>query len=1020
MPRHADPSGDGANPAPTVSGRDGRAVAWRLLTILAALALVAMTWAFTLFSVRIERQEATLRAEGSVNNLALAVEWQLNRQLQGVDHILMGLVEEWKSDPLHFDPGAWRRRAALPRETVGEGALQVHLLDAQGAVMASTQPDMQRQSLADRDFFLAQRGPGPKGLFIGPAIRWTATGRWEINLSRRLERNEGSFAGVVVITYDPWVLTGLLEQVDVGPHGLISLVGGDGVIRALVSPGAVSPGEDIRSTEMFRQMQRSPQGVWTGPSAPDRRVRLHAFRKLRDLDLTVVVGAAEDEAMSSAEVWQTTAQLFAAGISVLVLGMAALLLRLMRQGREREQRLDRDRAVLEQAYTALEQAHAGTEAKASQIAAMLAGMSDGVMMLDGELRLVQWNDRFACSTGVPPENLRIGVPMADLLRAQARAGEFGRVDVEEEVSRRIAQLHVARHPGQPATVVMERIRPDGSTLELRRSVLPDGGFVTLYTDITARKRAEEAERHARRIAEEAAEQKSRFVAIVSHEIRTPLNAVVNSLALLDRSGLSPAQRRLAETASQAGDALMELVHDILELSKMEAGQLTVRPTVFALRPVLDGVVEMFRAQAAERGIRLLVELAADIPEQLRTDGGRLRQVLMNFVSNATKFSRPGDVVLRAEATLLAGRTCLLVSVSDQGPRIPQAQASQLFQPFSRLDNARQQGTPGTGLGLAICERLTRLLGGQIGLDTAISGGNRFWVAIPLEGATQMRRPTIAPVILLPRRRRATVLLVEDIAASHLVTSTILRREGHRVDVAESGPEAIRLAAQRPYDMVFMDLMMPGMNGYEATRRIRALPGPASTVPIVALTANTAAEDRDRCRAAGMTDMLGKPVRAEEMLEALNRAVWSMAARELPGAEVARPPTVMPAAPLPALDATRLAELERGLPVATMQALLDECLSDMRRRVQRLGVVLGQGGAREIEEITHAVAGLATTYGMAAMEARMRRIMLAARRGDLSGAVAASEGMEADLAAATEAVRCYVSDKAEARSVVSAG
>ena len=1018
MPRHADPSADRSRSHQTVTGPAGSTAARRVLIIVAAVLLVAMTWAFTLVSVRTEWQEATLRAEGSVNNLALAVEWQLNRQLQGVDQILAGLVDEWKADPLHFDPGAWRRRAIPSREAFGGGALQAHQLDTQGVVLSSTMPAMTRQNLADRDYFLAQRGAGPKGLFIGPAVRWSATGRWEINLSRRLERNDGTFAGVVVVTYDPWVLTGLLEQFDVGPHGLISLVGGDGVIRALVSPDAVSPGEDIRGTEMFQEVQRAPQGNWTGPSAPDHRIRLHAFRKLRDLDLTVVVGAAEDEALASAAIWQITAQLFAAGISVLVLGLAVLLLRLMRQARERERRLDDDHTLLKAAYAALEHAHAGTEAKASQIAAMLAGMSDGVMMLDAELCLVQWNDRFAECTGVPRIALRLGAPMADLLRAQARAGEFGRVDVEQEVSRRIAQLHVARHPGQPTTGVTERTRPNGSTLELRRSLLPGGGFVTLYTDITARKRTEEAERGARRLAEEAAEQKSRFVAIVSHEIRTPLNAVVNSLALLDRSGLSPAQRRLAETASQAGDALMELVHDILELAKMEAGQLQVRPIVFALRPVLEGVQEMFRAQAAERGIRLLVELAPDMPEQLRADGGRLRQVLMNFVSNAAKFSKPGEVVLRAETVLLSGRSCLLLSVSDPGPRILQAQVSQLFQPFSRLDNARQQGTPGTGLGLAICERLTRLMGGQIGLDTAISGGNRFWVAIPLEGASQARRPISPPVIMLPRRRRAVVLLVEDIAASHLVTSTILRREGHRVDVAETGAEAIRLAAQRPYDMVFMDLMMPGMNGYEATRRIRALPGPAASMPIVALTANTAAEDRDRCRAAGMTDMLGKPVRSGEMLEALFRAVWSMSPHELPLSEVpkAEPPlarTAIPAAPLTVLDPARLAELERGLPVATMQALLDECLSDMRRRVLRLGAVLGQRGAREIEEITHAVAGLATTYGMTAMEARMRRIMLAARRGDVAGAVAAGEGMETDLAAATEAVRCYVAEKAKA-------
>ena len=992
----------------------GRTLALQSVIVIAAIVLLGMAWVFTLISIDTEQREARLRAEGSVSNLALAVEWQLNSQLQAIDQTLLTLADDWKADPVHFDPNGWRRRSALP----GDVSLQVYLLDTQGFVMSTTRPDQMRVDMSDRDYFQAQRSPMRKGMFVGPAIRWKATGRWEINLSRRLERSDGSFAGAIVVTYDPWALTGLLEQVDLGARGLIALVGGDGAIRALVSPGEVRPGEDIGGSEMFKAAQLRTQGDWTGPSAPDRVTRIHAFRRLRDQDLTVVIGIALDEAMRTSTIWSETARLFAIGVTVLVALMAFLLVREVRSSRGRELRLDQDRSVLEDAYRALGMAKASAEAKTAQLQATLSGMSDGVMMLDADLCLVQWNDRFPACTGVPAALLRVGVPMADLLRGQAASGEFGPVDVEEEVRRRLSGLMIARNPGQPTTIMSERIRPDGSTLELRRSALPGGGFVTLYTDITARKRTEEAQRAARRLAEEAAEQKSRFVAIVSHEIRTPLNAVVNSLALLDQSGLSTSQRRLADTARQAGDALMELVHDILELSKMEAGQLQVRPTVFELRPVLDGVQEMFRAPAGDRGIRLRVEMTPEVPEQMRADAGRLRQVLMNFVSNAAKFSQPGIVELRANTAMMAGQRALMLSVSDQGPRIPESDAAQLFQPFSRLDNARQSGAPGTGLGLAICERLTRLMGGQIGLDTASSGGNRFWIAVPLEAAAPIARPVTAPVIILPRRRRAAVLLVEDIPANHLVTSTILRREGHRVDIAESGAEAIRLAASRPYDLIFMDLMMPGMNGYEATRRIRALPPPSASIPIVALTANTASEDRDRCLAAGMNDMIGKPVRPAEMFDMIARTVWPQDTG-LPAdrpSRLAGPPVAPLATPLattqaagerppavPALDETRLADLQRGLPVATMLSLLDQCLADMRRRVITLRDTLTRGSAREIEEQSHAIAGMAGTYGLAAIDARMRVMMAAARLGDVSAAVAAGDGMETDLAAAADAI-----------------
>lgn len=971
--------------------RGGRALAFQAVIIMAALLLIAVTAIFTLISIDTETREARGRADGSVANLAIAVEWQLNRQLQAIDQTLQVLADDWKADPIRFDPNAWRKRSTL----IGDVSLQVFLLDTQGFVMSSTRSDLMGLDQSERDYFLAARNLRNKGLFVGPAIRWQATGRWEINLSRRLERSDGSFAGAIVVSYDPWALTSLLEQVDLGPRGLIALVGGDGAIRALVSPGAVRPGEDISTSAMYRAMLATPQGNWTGPSAPDGVARVHAFRRIRDQDLAIVIGMSEDEALRTAITWTANAKLFAFGISVALLIMTALLVREVRAASGREQRLAQDRAVLEAAYSELESAKGSAEAKTAQIEATLSGMSDGVMMLDPDLRLVQWNARFAACTGVPDAMLRVGTPMAELLRGQAQAGEFGPVDVDAEVRRRIAALHTGR-----TTVLVERTRPDGSTLELRRSRLPGGGFVTLYTDITARKRAEDAQAEARRLAEEATEQKSRFVAIVSHEIRTPLNAVVNSLALLDQSGLSAAQRRLAETASQAGDALLELINDILELSKMEAGQLAVRPSVFELRALLDGVVEMFRAQAAERGIRLAIEMAPEVPAWLRADGGRLRQVMMNFVSNAAKFSLPGQVTLRAAAATVAGEPTLFLAVQDRGPRIADHEADLLFQPFSRLDNARASGTPGTGLGLAICERLTRLMGGQIGVRATRDGGNEFWITLPLETAQAVPSPIAAggPILSLRQRRRSAVLLVEDIPANHLVTATMLRREGHRVDVAESGPEALRLVAERPYDLVFMDLIMPGMNGYEATRRIRALGGFVATIPIVALTANTAPEDRARCLAVGMNDMLGKPVRPQEMFEMVGRTVWHMNRAAI--AQVPRTGT-------PTLDTTRLADLQRGLPAATLASLLEQCLADMARRMQKLREALTAGNTHDIEEIAHAVAGMAGTYGLAAIDQCMRKVMTAGRTADLLAARDAAQSMEADLETAAIAVREHV-------------
>jgi len=522
------------------------------------------------------------------------------------------------------------------------------------------------------------------------------------------------------------------------------------------------------------------------------------------------------------------------------------------------------------------------------------------------------------------------------------------------------------------------------------------GVILLDADISARQRAEQAQAEARRIAEQASEQKSRFVATVSHEIRTPLNALVNSLALLDQADLAPPQHRLASIARQAGDALLDLVNDILELSQVEAGQLTLRPVAFDIRQLVAGVADMFRTQAAARGVRLVLDVAPEVPPHLRADSARLRQVMMNFVSNAAKFAVPGVVTVRVAVTLAQGVPQLRLAVRDPGPRIPEQDARQLFQPFARLDHdhARDAGTPGTGLGLAICERLARLMAGRIGLGPSPEGGNEFWLTLPLEAAV----PYAADAVVAEagrRRRRVSVLLVEDVPSNQLVTTTILRRQGHRVDIAGSGAEAVRMAQAAPYDLVFMDLAMPGMSGYEAARAIRALPPPARDVPIVALTATTAAEDQARCAEAGMNGLLGKPVSSADLLAATSRTAWAAAASPAPpdGPPLDDPP----------VDLRRLADLQRSLSPGALAGLVGQCLEEFAQRLPPLRAALAAAEPPPVERQARALAGMAATYGLLALDRRMRRVLAAAQRGDIAAAAVLAQNVEAELRRTAEAL-----------------
>jgi signal transduction histidine kinase/DNA-binding NarL/FixJ family response regulator/HPt (histidine-containing phosphotransfer) domain-containing protein len=774
---------------------------------------------------------------------------------------------------------------------------------------------------------------------------------------------------------------------------------------------------------MFQAVEAQPDGRWIGPSAPDGVMRIHAFRQVVDRDLEVVVGFDKSDALAASAAWERGAVIFAVGITLFITMAAWGLLREMRAARTREEVLARDRAILESSNVQLEMARARADAKTAQLQATLAGMSDGVSMLDRDLRLVQWNDHFADYTGVPAAMLRVGLPMEDIVRAQAELGEFGPVDVEAEVSRRMALLRAQSQVG-----TIERSRPDGRILELRRSALPGGGYVTLYADITARKQAEDALRRARELAEAATEAKSRFVAIVSHEIRTPLNTLLNSLALLADTPMSTGQHRMVDMAAQSGEALLALINDILEMSRMEAGRLGLRPSTFALRPLLEGVVEMFRAPAQERGLSVSLSLAPGVPDRLYADPGRMRQVLMNLMSNAAKFSSPGEVVLLAGTTFAGGRTMLRLAVRDPGPAIKPADRAMLFQPFSRLEQSDSAGKPGSGLGLAICQRLVSLMGGEISCSVTEAGGNEFWLTLPIEPipAQAPASPRRAGPGLRGRAPRSRILLVEDIPANQLITATLLRREGHMVDVAGSGQQAIEAVARAPYDLVFMDIFMPGMTGLEATRRIRALSGPSRSTPVVALTANVSAEDWARCLDAGMDGMLSKPVEVAKLGDALMEHVWMGGPRtgrpaeqpaQRPAAQTAAAPAEpapsappVPPAPervepeVPVLAVDRLAELRDNLPPATLASLIEQCLGEMHERMERMQGSLGGDDLSRIGQEAHALAGMAGSYAMASLDARLRRIMRAAAESDMDGVRLAATDLCSDFERAEEALR----------------
>jgi len=356
---------------------------------------------------------------------------------------------------------------------------------------------------------------------------------------------------------------------------------------------------------------------------------------------------------------------------------------------------------------------------------------------------------------------------------------------------------------------------------------------------------------------------------MSHEIRTPMNGVLGMAHLLLDTPLSAGQRRQAETLRDSGQALLTILNDILDFSKMEAGRLELADEDFDLERVVGSVTALMTPRAREKGLVLRALIDADVPRALRGDAGRLRQVFLNLVGNAIKFTETGEVRLEVRAGEPASaRVPLRISVSDTGIGIPPEAQARLFQEFSQVDASTTRRFGGTGLGLAICRRIAMAMGGDIGVSSRPGAGSTFTVSVELDRARAplVREAEATAWALTPLQ----ILLAEDNAVNREVALGLLRRDGHAVTVVTDGAEAVAAARQGPFDVILMDVHMPGMDGMEATRRIRGLPGREAQVPIVALTADVMTHHQQAYRDAGMNGFVPKPFSPTQLLTEIAR------------------------------------------------------------------------------------------------------------------------------------------------------
>lgn len=374
---------------------------------------------------------------------------------------------------------------------------------------------------------------------------------------------------------------------------------------------------------------------------------------------------------------------------------------------------------------------------------------------------------------------------------------------------------------------------------------------------------------AKEAAEQAERARSAFLASISHEIRTPLNAVIASAELLLTSALPETQRSLVETIRVGGEALLAIVNNVLDLSKMEAGRLEIVAEPVDLRAIVDSVMTLFHRDAERKGLAFTAAIDPALPSLVMTDGTRLRQILINLVSNAIKFTDRGSVLITVDMVdPNADQPQVALAVRDTGIGIAAEQLPLLFQPFTQLDSERTR-RGGAGLGLAISAQLAQVMGGELSVASQPGQGSTFTLRLPVErfaAPVTASAPEEAPVPELPASLR--VLVAEDNEINQQVALHLLRVLGHHVTIVANGREAVQAIQHHPFDVVLMDLQMPEMDGEEATRQIRALGDQIRQPRIIALTAYALAGMRERCLAAGMDGFLNKPVRLQDLRQAL--------------------------------------------------------------------------------------------------------------------------------------------------------
>jgi PAS domain S-box-containing protein len=844
---------------------------WLLLALALLLAV-----GLVVYEGREERQQILAAEQTRLTTLSQVVQQHIGRQIESIDLTLRSLREQLPQGGKGGEQETSRLLQVLADAM--PGVRNILVLDAAGQVTASNSSAFIGKNFSKRDYFrIPQADANSDTLYFAAPFR-NSLGIWTIPLVRVIPDEKGRFAGIVAASIEAQEIASMLDAVRYAPEVWTAVVHEDG--RAFVARPEPEDMQKLNvradadslvsrhlaSGQNFSLQTGMMVGLQTSESLLAMRNLLPSGIKT---DKILLLGVGRSTTSIFAR-WRREMLQHGMELFVLICGAAGMLHFVQRRRREHESSQTEYQAHLERTVEKRTEQLASSE---QQLRLILESTGDGLIGMDVHGTMTFINPAACTLLGYTAPQL-LGNNVHSTLHYRHADGR----------PYPAAECGLLRHIiAGKVTHLRDDVfwRADGRPLHVSVATRPIfqgekviGGVIS-FTDNTERHQIELAREQARLAAEAANRAKTAFLANMSHELRTPMTAIMGMTRLALRRTTDPQLCDPLDKIDQASNHLLSIINSVLDISKIESERFTLEETSFRLDEVTHKVDTLMAAKAREVGLAFTIDLPPGLASlSLSGDPLRLGQVLLNLAGNAIKFTEQGTVQIRA--TLAAddpAAVTLRFDVIDTGIGIAAEDQSRLFSAFEQTDNSMTRKYGGTGLGLAISRQLVHLMGGEIGLQSTPGQGSTFWFTCRLGKAASAVPP--APTLLTagpsahPAFPGKRVLLAEDEPISQEVLRGLLEDAGLTVVVAADGAAAVALARAGRYDLVLMDMQMPIMNGLDATRALRALPGYAD-IPILATTANAFAEDRQACLAAGMDDHISKPINPAHLYAELAR------------------------------------------------------------------------------------------------------------------------------------------------------